>query len=72
MNWKLNTEYENPLWRNYMDNVNDNRWLKKVDLKLPFIVESFATYDEDEFLEKLKTDEEFNKIWGTPFKSDND
>lgn len=66
MSWKLNTEDENPLWRQYMDNVDmmDNKWLKTVDLKTPFPSKSFSVYSEDEFLEKLKSDEEFNKMWG--------
>ena len=43
MSWKLNTEDENPLWRQYMDNVDmmDNKWLKSVDLKTPFPSKSF-------------------------------
>ena len=66
MSWKLNAEDENPLWRQYMDNVDmtDNKWLKSIDLKTPFPLKSFSVYSEDEFLEKLKTDEEFNKMWG--------
>lgn len=66
MSYKLNTQDENPLWRNYMDNVNnDEQWMKEVKLNTPFPSKSFGTYSEDEFLEKLKSDEEFNKKWGT-------
>jgi hypothetical protein len=66
MSWKLNTEDENPLWRQYMDNVDmmDNKWLKEIDLKIPFQQKSFSVYSEDEFLEKLESDKEFNEIWG--------
>ena len=66
MSWKLNTEDESPLWRQYMDNVDmmDNKWLKEIDLKIPFSQKSFSVYSEDEFLEKLRTDKEFNKKWG--------
>lgn len=66
MSWKLNTEDENPLWRQYMDNVDmmDNKWLKPVELETPFPSKSFSVYSEDEFLEKLETNEEFNKMWG--------
>ena len=36
MGYKLNTQDENPLWRNYMDNVNnDEQWMKEVKLNLP-------------------------------------
>ena len=66
MSWKLNPEDENPLWRQYMDNVDilDNKWLKEIDMKTPFPQKSFSVYSEEEFLEKLKTDEEFNRRWG--------
>jgi hypothetical protein len=67
MGYKLNNEDENPLWRNYMDNVdmNNPKWLKEVNFKtLLLSSNSFSTYSEDEFLEKLKTDEEFSKKWG--------
>ena len=66
MSWKLNTEDENPLWRQYMDNVDmmDNKWLKPIELETPFPSNSFSVYSEDEFLEKLKSDKEFNNMWG--------
>ena len=66
MGYKLNASDENPLWRNYMDNVNnDEQYMKEVNLSLPFKTTTTGNYSEDEFLEKLKTDEEFNKRWGT-------
>ena len=63
---KTNAKDENPLWRNYMNNVDmmNNKWLKKVELKIPFSSNSYSVYSEDEFLEKLQTDKEFNKKWG--------
>lgn len=66
MNYKLTSENENLLWRQYMDSLEtmDNKWLKKVDLKMPFPSNTFVNYSEDEFLEKIKTDEEFNNVWG--------
>ena len=66
MMYKTNAKDENPLWRNYMNNVDmmDNKWLKKVELKIPFPSNSYSVYSEDEFLEKLQTDKEFNKKWG--------
>jgi hypothetical protein len=66
MTYKLNPEDENPLWRNYMDNVdmNDPIGLKSIEVKTPFPSNSLSTYSEDEFLEKLKSDEEFNNMWG--------
>ena len=66
MSWKLNTEDENPLWRNYMDNVNnDEQWLKEVKLNTPFPSKSFGTYSEDEFEQMLISDIQFNEKWGT-------
>ena len=69
--YKTNPKDENPLWRKYMDNVDmmDNKWLKEVELKTPFPsleldLKSYSVYSEDEFLEKLRTDKEFNKKWG--------
>lgn len=66
MSWKLNTENENPLWRQYMDNVDmtDNKWLKPIVLETTLPSKSFSVYSETEFLEKLKIDQEFNKMWG--------
>jgi hypothetical protein len=66
MSWKLKIEDENPLWRHYMDNVDmmDNKWLKETNLKTPVQQKSFSVYSEDEFLEKLESDKEFNEMWG--------
>ena len=64
--WKLNPEDENPLWRNYMNNVNmdDEEDVKKINLKTPFPSKSVSVYSEEEFLNKLKTDKEFFERWG--------
>jgi hypothetical protein len=64
--YKTNVKDENPLWRKYMDNVDmmDNKWLKEIELKTPFPSKNYSVYSEDEFLEKLQTDKEFNKKWG--------
>ena len=66
MSWKLDPKDENPLWRKYMDNVDimDNKWLKPINIKTSFPSNNFSVYSEDEFLEKLKNDEEFNLVWG--------
>jgi hypothetical protein len=61
MGYKLNASDENPLWRNYMDKHRQGVY---VEMKLPFKTTTTGNYSEDEFLEKLKTDEEFNKRWG--------
>jgi hypothetical protein len=72
MSWKLNTEDENPLWRQYMvelEKMNfeeQRKWVvvREILDDMPFKKTTTSTYSEDEFLEKLKTDEEFNKRWG--------
>ena len=72
MSWKLNTEDENPLWRQYMDELGkmnfeeQRKWVvvREILDEIPFKKTTTSTYSEDEFLEKLKTDEEFNKRWG--------
>ena len=72
MSWKLNTEDENPLWRQYMDELEtmnpeeSRKWevVRELPVELLFKTTTTSNYSEDEFLEKLKTDEEFNKRWG--------
>ena len=68
MNLKLNAEDENPLWRNYMDNVdNDSRWMKLVPLlnyPQEFRRTTYATYSEEEFEELISLDGPFKERWG--------
>lgn len=65
MKYKLNTQDENPLWRNYMDNVNnDEQWMKEVKLNLPVPSKSYGTYSEEEFEQMLISDIQFNEKWG--------
>ena len=66
MTYKLNAEDENPLWRNYMDNVDimDNKDLKEININTPFPSKTTSVYSEEEFLEKLKNDKDFNERWG--------
>jgi len=72
MSYKLNVEDENPLWRHYVDNVDrvDTKWLKEVEITTPFPSKSFSIYSEEEFLEKLKVDDEFAKKWGDDYSKD--
>lgn len=80
MSYKLNSEEENPLWRQYMDELSSLsgeeslKYQKEVtlpsdypspDLPLSRFCKAYANYTEEEFLEKLSTDEEFNARWGT-------
>lgn len=66
MRYKLNAQDENPLWRNYMDKVNnDEKWMKEVKLNTPYPSKSLVTYSEDEFEQMLIGDIQFNEKWGT-------
>jgi hypothetical protein len=58
---------EDVRYRYYVDNVDmmDNQQLKEIFLETRFPSKSFSIYSEDEFLEKLETDEIFNKKWGS-------
>ena len=71
MGYKLNTSDENPLWRNYMDNVNnDEQWMKEIKLELPTPSKSYGTYSEDEFEQMLISDLSFNeKLLGSKNKN---
>ena len=68
----LNPEDENPLWRQYMDELinldiqeRTNKWCKKdVSIRGSFKTTTATPYSQDEFLEMLELDEEFNKRWG--------
>ncbi len=65
MGYKLKAQDENPLWRNYMDNVNGNEeWMKVVKLDTPFPLKSYGTYNEEEFEQMLIDDIQFNEMWG--------
>lgn len=49
-----------------MNFEEQRKWvvLREILDDIPFKKTTTSTYSEDEFLEKLKTDEEFNKRWG--------
>jgi len=71
MGYKLKAQDENLLWRQYMDELGkmnpeeSRKWevVRELPVESPFNTTT-SNYSEDEFLEKLKTDEEFNKRWG--------
>ena len=67
MAYKLNSQDENPLWRKYVDmnvDMNNTKYLKEVKIKTSLPSSSFSILSEEEFLDKLKTDEEFREKWG--------
>lgn len=69
----LDMKNENPLWRNYMDNVKEDKWMKEIELQYSFDIEiqkeiisakHHATYTQNEFEEMLINNKEFNEKWG--------
>jgi len=78
MSWIIDPKDEHPLWRNYMDKLDtlppneQSRWMKEVKLPTTFhfpIGKSHATLSQDEFLNKLQTDPQFNEMWGQRLSS---
>jgi hypothetical protein len=49
--------------------VEQGKWTKSVDLGMSFPNTTTSAYSQDEFLEKLKVDEDFNRRWGQMIKS---
>jgi hypothetical protein len=49
--------------------AEQGKWTKSVDLGMPFPNTTTSAYSQDEFLEKLKVDEDFNRRWGQMIKS---
>lgn len=72
MSWKLNAEDENPLWRQYMDELEtmnpeeSRKWevVRELPVDLPFKTTT-SNYSEDEFEQMLISDIQFNEKWGT-------
>jgi hypothetical protein len=49
--------------------AEQSKWTKSVDLSMSFPNRTTSAYSQDEFLEKLKVDEDFNRRWGQMIKS---
>ncbi len=66
--WKLHETDENTLWRQYMDELQKMDSLERMNWEISFKLSlnstSTSNYSEDQFLEKLKSDEKFNERWG--------
>jgi hypothetical protein len=52
------------LYKNYVQKCDEDKWMKEIVLDLPFPNKSYGLFTQDEFIEKLRTDDEFNKTWG--------
>jgi thymidylate synthase len=51
-------------YENYANKCNEDKWMKEIILDLPFPNKSYGLYSQEEFINKIKTDDEFAKKWG--------
>jgi len=51
-------------YKNYCNEYKEDKWMKKITLNLPFPNKSYCSYTQEEFIEKIKTDNEFAGKWG--------
>jgi thymidylate synthase len=50
---------------NYVQKCNEDKWMKEIVLNLPFPNKSYCLFTQEEFINKIKTDDEFAKKWGS-------
>ena len=68
-NIKFLVDNDTSIWNgdcysNYCNKCEEDKWMKEVDLKMPFPNKSYGLYSKEEFINKIKTDDEFAKKWG--------
>ena len=51
-------------YKNYVQKCNEDKWMKEIVLDLPFPNKSYGLFTQEEFINKIKTDDEFAKKWG--------
>jgi thymidylate synthase len=51
-------------YKNYLKECNEDKWMKEIVLDLPFPNKSYGLFTQEEFINKIKTDDEFAKEWG--------
>jgi len=56
--------WDGDAWKNYCNKCNEDEWMKEIILDLPFHNKSYGLYSQEEFINKIKTDDEFTKKWG--------
>jgi len=56
--------WDGDAWKNYCNNCNEDEWMKEIILDLPFHNKSYGLYSQEEFINRIKTDDEFAKKWG--------
>ena len=56
--------WDGDAYKMYVGKCNEDKWMKEIKLDLPFQNKSYGLYTKEEFIEKIKTDDEFAKKWG--------
>ena len=57
--------WDGDAYKNYEKKCNEDKWMKEVVLDLPFPNKSYGLFTQEEFINKIKTDIEFAKKWGS-------
>ena len=56
--------WDGDAYSNYKNKCEEDKWMKEITLNLPFPNKSYGLYNQEEFINKIKTDDEFAKKWG--------
>jgi thymidylate synthase len=56
--------WDGDAYKNYVQKCNEDKWMKEIVLDLPFPNKSYGLFTQEEFINKIKTDDEFAKKWG--------
>jgi thymidylate synthase len=56
--------WDGDAYKNYVNKCNEDKWMKEIGLNLPFPNKSYGLYSQEEFINKIKTDDEFANKWG--------
>jgi thymidylate synthase len=56
--------WDGDAYKNYVNKCNEDKWMKEIVLDLPFSNKSYGLFSQEEFINKIKTDDEFAKMWG--------
>ena len=56
--------WDGDAYKMYVSKCNEDKWMKEITLDLPFPNKSHGLYTKEEFINKIKTDDEFAKKWG--------
>jgi len=51
-------------YKNYVQKCNEDKWMKEIVLDLPFPNKSYGLFTQEEFINKIKIDDEFANKWG--------